>query len=598
MNSVQRLLGFLRPYRGRLVIAVVAMAGLALATASYPLLLDLLATVLIQNDQSAVARALEPAARVLGYLGVHANVEAASAWLQTNLVLLFAVVVGVKATCQAVRFFVMGDIAQRVILDLRLKLFERLIAQSSGFFHKRSSGELMSRATHDVALVERATTYAIPVMLGDLLRVLALTVVCLFQYTELFFVAALVIPLAAIPIAIFGRLLRRYGKGSQEELAGISHRLSETLGGINVVKAFGGEEHELGRFTEANTSYAKVMLKSVLVRALQTPAMELVGVAALLGTLSYAVGEVQSGVLRPGEVVGFLLALVLLYEPAKALGRINGILMPGLAAADRVFEIIDQVPDIQDAANATPLSERPAQLALNNVSFRYAEDRPWAVRNLSFSIARGEAVALVGVSGSGKSTVASLIIRLFDPTEGEVQMDGVALTDLTIASVRQNVAVVAQDTFLFNDSVAANIAYGTEASLSDIKRAAERARATEFIEALPDGFDSIVGERGALLSGGQRQRLAIARAFLRDAPIIVLDEATSALDPENESDVQAALHDLCEDRVALIIAHDLTTVRLAREVIVMHEGQAIERGTHDELLQQGGWYGRWAKEVG
>ncbi|MCB0780613.1 MAG: ATP-binding cassette domain-containing protein [Flavobacteriales bacterium] len=294
-----------------------------------------------------------------------------------------------------------------------------------------------------------------------------------------------------------------------------------------------------------------------------------------------------------GEVVGFLLAMVLLYEPIKAIGRLNGIIVPGLASAERVFEIMDRPADIVDRPEARALDHDPEVVRFEQVGFRYAEDGPWVLRGFDLVLPRGKMVALVGGSGGGKSTAAALLPRLYDVSEGAITVDGVDLRDLTQASLRARIALVAQENYLFNDTVRANIAYGRPgATDTEVEAAARRAYAHDFIAKLPEGYDTVTGERGVQLSGGQRQRIAIARAFLRDAPILILDEATSALDTQSEQQVQAALDALVEDRTTLVIAHRLSTVRGAHEIVVLDHGRVVERGTHDALVGAGGLYAR------
>lgn len=596
MNTWRRLLGYLMPYKVALAVAGVCMVGLAVTTGSYPVLLDLLTTVLVQGaGEEAVQSALQGLLSGLTKLGISVDRDAVAAFLVSNVVPLFAGVVAVKALSQAGRFFAMGYVAQRVIRDLRNQLFERLVRQGAAFFGGQSTGHLISRVMNDVAQVERAATYAIPVLIGDALKVLSLAVVCLVQYTELSLVAFVVLPVAVLPIVQFGRMLKRYAKRGQRAIGGLTHRISETLGGIRVVHTYGGEDHEVERFGQANEDYLSVMMKSVFVRAVQTPAMELIGVVALLLTLSYAVGKVETGEVRPGEVVGFLLAMVLLYEPVKALGRLNGIIAPGLAAAERVYEIVDRPPDIVDRPGARPLEHDPEIVRFEQVGFRYASGGAWVLRGFDLELPRGRVVALVGGSGGGKSTVAALLPRIFDVEEGQITFDGVDIRDLLLDSLRAKIALVAQETYLFNDSIRENIAYGTPGATDDeIERAAKLAHAHDFISALPLGYATETGERGVQLSGGQRQRIAIARAFLRDAPILILDEATSALDTESEREVQAALDELMKDRTTLVIAHRLSTVASAHEIVVLDRGRVVERGRHEALLAAGGLYARLA----
>lgn len=594
MKTWRRLVGYLWPYRVALTLAGLCMVVLAITTGSYPVLLDLLTTILVQGaGPEAVQAAVQGALSGLHRFGLQVDESQLAAFLGAHVIPLFGAVVALKALSQAGRFFAMGYVAQRVIRDLRNQLFERLVNQGAAFFARQSTGHLISRVMNDVAQVERAATYAIPVLVGDALKVISLGTVCFVQYTQLSLVAFVVLPVAVLPIVQFGRMLKRYARRGQKAVGSLTHRISEALGGIRVVHTYGAEAHEAQRFSDVNEAYLSIMMKSVFVRAVQTPAMELIGVLALLLTLSYATSKVQAGEIRPGEVVGFLLAMVLLYEPVKAIGRLNGIIMPGIAAAERVFEIVDRAPDIVDRPGAVALDWDPEVVRFNNVGFRYEPDGPWVLRGFDLELPRGQMVALVGGSGGGKSTAAALLPRLFDVQEGVVCFDDVDIRDLTQQSLRARIALVSQETYLFNDSVRANIAYGRPgASEEQVQEAARLAFAHDFISALPEGYETNTGERGVNLSGGQRQRIAIARAFLRDAPLLILDEATSALDTESEREVQLALDNLMKDRTTLVIAHRLSTVRGAHEIVVLDHGQVVQRGTHDALVAADGLYAR------
>ena len=597
MSAWTRLVAYLRPYPALLIAALISMVVLAGTTGLYPVLIDLLSTSLFSGAEGLDAMLgdrLDQLAAAARHVGLDIHPATVRSTLQSQLFLLFGAVVLAKALSQAVRFFAMGALAQQVIRDLRLEVFGAIAYQDATFFADKGTGELVSRVVNDVGLVERAATYAIPVMFGDAMKVLVLAGMCVWQYPDLSLVSLVVLPLAALPIVGFGKLLKRFARQAQAALGDLTTRITETLGGMRIAQLYRREDHEIERFDGQSKRYLSTMMRSVVVRALQTPVMELIGVAALLGTMAWAQQKIIEGTIRPGEVIAFMLALVLMYEPLKALGRLNGIIMPGLAASERIFEIIDRQSTLVDGTiELPPMSEA---VEFEGVCFRYAGAQVDALTAIDLRLERGKVVALVGASGSGKSTAAALLPRLYDPTGGRITIDGVPIDQATLRSLRAQIAVVTQETYLFNDTLAANIAYGRPgATPAEIEAAARQAFAHDFITAMPKGYDTIPGERGHALSGGQRQRIAIARAFLADAPVLVLDEATSALDNESEREVQSALDALLADRTALVIAHRLSTVRNADEIVVLEAGRIVERGTHASLLAAGSVYARLAK---
>ena len=596
MNSWKRLLGYLKPYKFRLVVALIAMVALAATTSLYPIVIDLISTSLFGGAEAidgVVGGKLDQIAKALSKVGFDFRPQEIRESLGENLLMALAMIVGIKALSQATRFYVMGAIAQRVVADIRKILFGSITKQSQSFFGEQGSGFLVSRVINDVAQVERAATYAIPVLFGDVLKVLGLATICLWQYSDLALVSVIVLPLAVLPIVRFGKMLKNYARESQERLGRITNRVSETLGGVRIVQIYGREDYEIDRFDRESEDYVKIMMRSVFVRAVQTPVMELIGVLALVLTMLYARWKIDAGTIRPGEVIAFLMAIILMYEPLKAIGRLNAIIMPGLAAAERVFEVIDRPPQVMDAPNAQVLSPMQDAVVFDHVSFQYPNTDVQAVTNIDLRLERGKVIALVGASGSGKSTLAALLPRLYDVTSGQIMIDGQSIQDVTVESLRSQIAVVTQETYLFNDTIKDNIAYGVpEADQSAIEAAAKAAFAHDFIIGLSDGYDSFPGERGLTLSGGQRQRIAIARAFLRDAPVLILDEATSALDVESEEEVQKALEALIENRTTLVIAHRLSTIQKADEIIVLEAGKIVERGAHEVLMHGNGTYAR------
>ncbi|MBI2376772.1 MAG: ATP-binding cassette domain-containing protein [Deltaproteobacteria bacterium] len=591
----RRVLRYAWPYRSRLVVAFGAMLVLAATTGLYPVAIEVLTARLFGGAEAAekvLFPALERGARALERFGLDLDPATFARAVESSLISIFVALVLAKTLSQAARFYAMGSVSQRVIHDLRRDLFGAVVRQSAEFFGAERTGFLISRLINDVGQVGRAATYALPVIVGDGARVAVLATVCLVRYPELSVAAFLVVPLAGLPIWLFGKALKRYARAAQTGIATLTQRASETFSGIRVVHAYEGEARERARFEDEGLRYLRVMLKSARVRAIQTPVMELVGVGALLSTAAWAQRGIEAGTMGGEEVIAFLLALVLLYEPIKAIGRLNGILVPGLVSAERVFAVMDEVPRVRDG-QGRPLDKLRSVVRFESVSFRYPGSDLEVLRDLDLELELGKVVALVGASGSGKSTVAALSLRFFDVTKGRISFDGRDVRDASLSSLRAQVALVSQDTFLFDESVRGNVAYGRPGATDlEVDRAIEAAYAKDFVSALPEGSATRVGERGARLSGGQRQRIAIARAFLKDAPLLVLDEATSALDPESEREVQRALDALMENRAVLVITHRLNTVRRAKEIVVLAAGSAVERGTYDELMARAGAFHR------
>jgi ATP-binding cassette, subfamily B, bacterial MsbA len=410
----------LRPYRAKLIVAILAMIVLAGTTGLYPLLVDLLSTLLFRGPDAArelLAPKIDLLAAILAMIGIAIDSAEIARAIERSVFVLFGGVVLLKAASQALRFQAMGEVALKVIRDLRDQVFAAIVGQSAAFFGAESTGFLVSRVINDVAQVERAATYAVPVLFGDVLRVLVLASVCAWQYPRLSLVTIVVLPIAIVPIVRFGKMLKRHAREGQDALGGLTHRVTETLGGIRVVHTYGGEAHEVRRFSGQNQRYVDTMMKSVFVRAIQTPIMELIGVAALMITVAWAEWQIAAGTIRPGEVIAFLIALVLLYEPLKAIGRSNAIVLPGLAAAERVFELLDRPPGVVDAPSAKKAPPMREAVRFEGVSFRYPTGEEDAIHRLDLVLPRGSVVGLVGPSGSGKSTAAALLPRLWDVSQ-------------------------------------------------------------------------------------------------------------------------------------------------------------------------------------
>ncbi len=594
MSAYLRLLRFAAPYRGRFAAALACMVVLALATAAYVNLLGPVLEFLFTGHTRAVAQLARFVPGSLDFAG----------WLQRadreRLLALLPIVIITLALVKGLayfgQFYLMGMVAQRVIADLRGALFDHLLGLSPGFFSRRHSGDLMSRFSTDVQSVETAVSYAVSSYIRDGLTIVVMLLNCFVLDWRLSLMAFVAVPVTLLPIARFARRLKRVTQQSQSALGRISELVQEALSGMRVVQAFGMEAWESSRFRQENLRWLRIMRRSFLVRALSSPLMEVMAAVGLSLAIWWVGGRILRGELEAGKFFSFVAAVLLLYTPVKQLGKVGQIALQGSAAAERIFEILDARSEVPDRGAAV-LAPFAREIAFEDVSFSYGE-RP-VLQGVRLALRKGEVVALVGASGGGKTTLANLLPRFWDPTGGRITVDGVDVREVTLASLRGQLAVVTQETVLFNETVRANIAYGRPGvSDADVERAARMAHAHEFIAALPLGYDTVVGEKGVLLSGGQRQRIAIARAFLKDAPILILDEATSALDAEAEREVQRALEGLMgvggagAPRTTLVIAHRLSTVRGADRIVVLSGGRVVETGRHDELLARRGEYAR------
>jgi subfamily B ATP-binding cassette protein MsbA len=423
----------------------------------------------------------------------------------------------------------------------------------------------------------------------DSFTLIGLIFVIFYRDWKLAIIAAFVFPLAIYPIAKFGEKMRRVATGTQVTMGSLTSLLQETISGTRIVKAFGMEDYEGKRFAKENEDLFRFFMKSVSIRAISGPFMEFLGGLGIAVIIFYGGYQVVKGVSTPGTFFSFLTALIMLYEPVKRLTNVNNTIQQGIAAAIRVFGVMDMTPKIKNRENAIELPRISDKIEIRNVTFNY-DDEP-VLKNININIKSGEVVAFVGMSGGGKTTLVNLIPRFYDVTEGEILIDGHDVRNVTVESLRGQIGIVTQQTILFNDTVKNNIAYGDiKKSDDDIIETAKAANAYHFIKNLPKGFDTVIGEQGARLSGGERQRLSIARALLKDAPILILDEATSSLDTEAELEVQGALENLMKGRTTFVIAHRLSTINSADRIIVLVNGKIVEEGTHDSLLMQKGEY--------
>ena len=506
-------------------------------------------------------------------------------WIPTFVVILYLL----KGVCNYSQTILMSFIGQRIIADLRNSLYWQIQRQSLAFFTKHPTGMLMSRITNDVSYIQGAVSEAVTSLLRDSSTLIFLVFVVFYRDWQLAIIGMLVFPVTIFPIAKFGEKMRQVATRTQATMGSLSTLLQETIAGTRIVKAFGREDYENQRFAQKNEHLFKLTLKTVAVSALSSPFMEFLGGIGIGAILFYGGSHVIEGKSTPGTFFSFLTAIIMLYEPIKRLTNVNNTIQRGIAGAERVFSIIDQAPEIMNKAGAVVLPKITTGIEINNVTFCY-EMAP-VLKNINLKIRSGEVIAFAGMSGGGKTTLVNLIPRFYDVTEGQILIDGHDVRDVTIESLREQIAIVTQQTILFNDSVRNNIAYGDiEKSEVDIIRAAVTANAHNFIMQLPLGYDTVIGEQGMKLSGGEKQRISIARALLKDAPILILDEATSSLDTESEIEVQEALENLMKGRTTLVIAHRLSTIRNADRIVVIVSGEIVEEGTHEELLLKKGEY--------
>ena len=485
--------------------------------------------------------------------------------------------------------YLMSHVGQRIIADLREKIYNHLQSLSLSFFTRNPTGVLMSRITNDVSVVQGAVTDAVTGLLKDLFTIIGLVGVVFYRDWRLAIIALVVFPLAVYPIVKFGRKLRSYSSRSQTTMGDISTILLETISGNRIVKAFNMEEYEQKRFARENRKLFSIQMKSVRVRAVSHPLMEMLGGLGIACIVFYGGYNVIKGVATPGTFFSFLAALLMLYEPVKRLSGVNNTVQQGLAAASRIFEVLDTVPEIRNKPGAKIITSVSEGIEYRNVAFKYDEDR--VLKNINLQVKVGEMIAFVGASGGGKTTLVNLLPRFYDVSSGEILIDGQDIRDISQESLRSMIGIVTQQTILFNDTVRNNIAYGKISEpFGEIVKAAEAAYAHRFIQNLPNGYDTVIGEQGVKLSGGERQRLSIARAILKNAPILILDEATSSLDSESEIEVQKALEYLMQGRTTLVIAHRLSTIRKANRIVVIANGVVVEEGAHEELLEKDGEY--------
>ena len=594
MKSALRLLRYGRPYWPHLAGSMVLMAVAGAAQGMMTLLIrPIFDRVLTANPPTGLTPLLSrPILQHQLYLEQVVPLHGRTVW--TMVAVAIVAVFFVKGICDYLGNYLISYAGFSSVTDLRNSLFEKVLRQGAQFFEAHSTGQLMSSIMNDVDKVQVATSQIMADFLRQFFTAIALLFVLFSNDWKLATISLTVLPAVMLPTTRIGRRIRRISRRTQDRQAELTQILQETLSGHMVVKAFGAEAFEFRRFRESAKRLLKTNVRYVLQQGLSSPLIDMMAAITIVLLLTYARNRIKIGALTAGDFASFVIALLVLLEPIKRLVGIHNIFQQAIGASQQVFAHLDHAEEIAEKAGARRLERFEERILFENVSFHYpGAPNGFRMSSLDLEVKAGEVVALVGPSGAGKSTLASLAPRFYDVTGGAITVDGRDVRDISLASLRALMGVVAQDTFLFNDTVAHNIAYGRPATTpADIRAAAETALAHDFIMRLPQGYDTVIGDRGLKLSGGQRQRIAIARALLKNAPILILDEATSHLDTESEMLVQKALANLMEHRTVIVIAHRLSTIRRADKIVVLVKGHVREIGTHDELVNRRGIYQR------
>ena len=563
MEIYKRLLVYLKPYRVRIIWSIMLMGLTSLMVSAQAYLVKpLLDKVILASDPLALGIYLPPALVLVTIL---------------------------KGAAAYGRDYLMGWIGQRIVNDIRDQLYTHVESLSFSYFTMTPTGVIISRIVNDVNLVQGALTKAPSSLVQGIFTMLALTGYIIYLNWRLAIFSIIVLPLAGFALSKFSKRFRKASTSMQEEIGILTTHLHETVGGIRIVKAFGMEAYESRRFTEKNKNLFNSLMRAIKTGAISHPVMEVISILGTSLVILFGLYYISHGRMTVGDFFSFMASLVFFYRPLRDLNGVNNTVQDGVAAAQRIFDVLDTEPEIRDRKGAVPVSRDFKTIEFHSLSFKYEDEL--VLKNIDLTVKSGETIAIVGKSGGGKTTLVNLIPRFYDVSDGAIRIDGKDIRDMSIESLRSLTAIVTQQTYLFNDTVKSNIAYGnTSRPFEDVVRAARSAYAHDFIAGLPEAYETVIGESGVKLSGGQRQRIAIARALLKDAPILILDEATSSLDTQSEREVQNALDTLMKGRTSFVIAHRLSTIMNASRIVVLKDGRIIEQGRHDELLARGGEY--------